>query len=179
MTQIGMIIGTSTKYALKQALLILVTIYVHGCGVKYGFTGGSIPEGMKTYTVDFFENTAPIVNPTLSQSFTEAVKERIRSQSSLSQVTNDGDAIFEGRITGYSIAPAAVEAGTDRAALNRLSITVNVKYTNTINPEDNFEQPFTRFKDFAGSIPAQEDALIREINQMLTEDIYNRAFANW
>lgn len=163
-------------------LTLLTVVSLHGCGIKYGFTGGSIPEGMKTYTVEFFDNTAPIVNPTLSQTFTEALKERIRSQSSLSQVTNEGDAIFEGRITGYSIAPAAVEAGTDRAALNRLSITVNVKYTNTINPEDNFEQPFTRFKDFSsagGSIPAQEEALIRDINQMLTEDIYNRAFANW
>lgn len=172
----------TTAKLVKCVMTLLVIVAVDGCGVKYGFTGGSIPEGMKTYTVEFFENTAPIVNPTLSQTFTEALKERIRSQSSLSQVTNNGDAIFEGRITGYSIAPAAVEAGTDRAALTRLSITVNVKYTNTIKPEDNFEQAFTRFKDFSsagGSIPAQEEALIRDINQMLTEDIYNRAFANW
>lgn len=160
-------------------MFLSAILSAQGCGVKYGFTGGSIPEGMKTYTVEFFENTAPIVYPTLSQSFTEALKERIRSQSSLSQVTNDGDAIFEGRITGYSITPAAVEAGTDRAALTRLSITVCVKYTNTIKPEDNFEQPFTRFKDFAGAVSAQEESLIRDINQMLTEDIYNRAFANW
>jgi len=172
----------TTAKLVKCVMTLLVIVAIDGCGVKYGFTGGSIPEGMKTYTVEFFENTAPIVNPTLSQTFTEALKERIRSQSSLSQVTNNGDAIFEGRITGYSIAPAAVEAGTDRAALTRLSITVNVKYTNTIKPEDNFEQAFTRFKDFSsagGSIPAQEEALIRDINQMLTEDIYNRAFANW
>jgi len=168
--------------ALKRVHLILVALIVltaAACGVRYGFTGGSIPEGMKTYTVEFFENTAPIVNPTLSQSFTEALKERIRSQSSLSQVNANGDAIFEGRITGYSISPAAVEAGTDRAALNRLSITVQVKYTNNVKPEDNFEQSFTRFKDFAGSVPTQEDQLIRDINQMLTEDIFNRAFANW
>ncbi|SKB85610.1 Lipopolysaccharide-assembly [Parapedobacter luteus] len=165
-----------------RALFLFAATLIQACGVKYGFTGGSIPEGTKTYTVEFFENTAPIVNPTLSLSFTEALKERIRNQSSLSQVDNDGDAIFEGRITGYSIAPAAVEAGTDRAALNRLSITVNVKYTNNKKPEDNFEQAFTRFKDFSsagGSIPAQEEALIRDINQMLTEDIFNRAFANW
>jgi len=171
-----------TAKKVTYLLLLLVIVSAHGCGVKYGFTGGSIPEGMKTYTVEFFENTAPIVNPTLSQKFTEALKERIRSQSSLSQVTNEGDAIFEGRITGYSISPAAVEAGTDRAALSRLSITVNVKYTNTINPEDNFEQPFTRFKDFSsagGAVPAQDEALIGDINRMLTEDIYNRAFANW
>lgn len=160
----------------------IIALSMQGCGVKYGFTGGSIPEGMKTYTVEFFENTAPIVYPTLSQSFTEALKDRIRNQSSLSQVTADGDAIFEGRVTGYSIAPAAVEAGTDRAALNRLSITISVKYTNNIKPEDSFEQSFTRYKDFssaASSIQAQEETMIRDINQMLTEDIYNRAFANW
>ena len=171
----GMQKGKSIGCLLFLSLMFLA----QGCGVKYGFTGGSIPEGMKTYTVEFFENTAPIVYPTLSQSFTEALKERIRSQSSLSQVSNDGDAIFEGRITGYSITPAAVEAGTDRAALSRLSITVSVKYTNNIKPDDNFETPFTRFKDFSGTVAAQEESLIREINQMLTEDIYNRAFANW
>lgn len=163
--------------------LLIVFFLYQGCGIKYSFTGGSIPEGMKTVSVMFFENTAPIVYPTLSQTFTEALKDRIRSQSSLSQVNNEGDANFEGRITGYSIAPAAVEAGTDRAALNRLSITISVKYTNNITPEDSFEQSFTRFKDFSSaggqSIQGQEESLIRDINEMLTEDIFNRAFANW
>lgn len=166
----------------RYVILFLLAVCYQGCGVKYGFTGGSIPEGMKTVSVLFFENTAPIVYPTLSQSFTEALKDRIRSQSSLSQVDNEGDAIFEGRITGYSITPAAVEAGTDRAALNRLTITVSVKYTNNIKPEDSFEQSFTRFKDFSSannSIQGQEESLIRDINEMLTEDIFNRAFANW
>lgn len=163
-------------------LLSIVVVLFQRCGVSYSFTGGSIPEGMNTVTVHFFENNAQIVNPTLSQSFTEALKERVRNQSSLSQVDDGGDAIFEGRITSYTINPAAVEAGTDRAALNRLSITIQVKYTNTIDPDASFDQPFTRFKDFstAGApIQAQEENLIREINQMLTEDIYNRAFANW
>lgn len=164
-------------------LFLLVISVCNSCGIKYSFTGGSIPEGMSTVSVMFFENTAPIVYPTLSQSFTEALKDRIRSQSSLSQVNSEGDANFEGRITGYSIAPAAVEAGTDRAALNRLSITISVKYTNNIKPEDSFEQSFTRFKDFSSagglSIQGQEETLIRDINEMLTEDIFNRAFANW
>lgn len=170
------------SYVRLCVLLGSVVFFVQGCGVSYSFTGGSIHPDMKTVTVYFFENNAQIVNPTLSQSFTEALKERIRSQSTLSQVDDNGHAMFEGRITSYTINPAAVEAGTDRAALNRLSITVQVKYTNTIEPEDSFDQSFTRFKDFstAGApIQAQEENLIREINQMLTEDIYNRAFANW
>lgn len=170
------------KHIKIWVLLIVAAALLQGCGISYSFTGGSIHPDMKTVTVYFFENTAQIVNPTLSQSFTEALKERIRNQSSLSQVDDGGDALFEGRITAYTINPAAVEAGTDRAALNRLSITVQVKYTNTIDPEDSFDQSFTRFKDFSTAsapIQAQEENLIREINQMLTEDIYNRAFANW
>lgn len=171
-----------STYVRPWLLLCVAAVLLQGCGISYSFTGGSIPEGMKTVTVRFFENNAPIVNPTLSPSFTEALKERIRNQSSLSQVDDSGDAIFEGRITAYAINPAAVEAGTDRAALNRLSITVQVKYTNTLNPEDSFDQPFTRYQDFSTAsapIQAQEENLIREITKMLTEDIYNRAFANW
>lgn len=153
---------------------------MNSCGVKYGFTGGSIPEGMKTVNIQYFENIAPLVYPTLSQNFTEALKERIRNQSRLSQVNQDGDATFEGFITDYTISPAAVEAGTDRAAMNRMTITVKVSYHNKIKPEDDFEQPFTRFKEFAGNLQsAQEETLGKEIIQMLTEDIYNKAFANW
>ncbi|WP_293953101.1 MULTISPECIES: LptE family protein [unclassified Sphingobacterium] len=167
----------------KIGYTFLTTIFLfvmNSCGVKYGFTGGSIPEGMKTVNIQYFENIAPLVYPTLSQNFTEALKERIRNQSRLSQVNQDGDANFEGFITEYTISPAAVEAGTDRAAMNRLTITVKVTYHNKINPKDDFEQPFTRFKEFAGNLQsAQEETLGKEIIQMLTEDIYNKAFANW
>lgn len=152
-----------------------------GCGVSYSLSGGSIPDNMKTVTVLYFENIAPMVFNTLAQNFTEGLKERIRTQSRLSQVSQDGDAIFEGVITNYVIAPAAVDATTDRAALNRLSITVKVKYTNRVDQtgESDFEQSFTQFKEFSGDIQAQEASLNQDIIKMLTEEIYNRAFANW
>ncbi len=151
------------------------------CGVKYSFSGGSIPENMKTVNVQFFENIAPMVYPTLGQNFTEGLKERIRSQSRLSQVNGDADAMFEGVITGYDISPAAVEANSDRAALNRLTITIKVKYTNRLDQtgESNFEQSFTQFREFSGQVQSQEETLNTEIIRLLTEDIYNRAFANW
>ncbi|MFD2903007.1 LptE family protein [Sphingobacterium anhuiense] len=161
-------------------IMIAMLFSTTSCGVKYGFTGGSIPDGMKTVSVLYFENIASMVYPTLSQNFTEALKERIRNQSRLSQVNDNADATFEGFITDYTISPAAVEAGTDRAALNRLSITIKVNYHNKIVEKDNFEQSFTRFKDFSGQLQsAQEETLNKEIILMLTEDVYNKAFANW
>jgi len=151
---------------------------LQSCGI-YKLNGASIPEGMKTFNVQFFENSAPIVVPYLSQQFTEALKTQIRTQTSLSQVTSEGDATFEGRITGYAITSTAVGGNNDMAQANRLSITVSVKYVDNIVPDNSFEQSFTRYQDFKGTVQSQEQTLITAINKQLTEDIFNRAFANW
>ncbi|WP_374165737.1 LptE family protein [Arcticibacter sp. MXS-1] len=159
-------------------LILPLLLLTQSCGI-YSFSGASIPANMKTVTVQFFENNAPLVVPNLSQQFTEALKERIRNQSRLSVVRENGDGVFEGRITDYSIKSAAV-TGNERAEATRLTITVSVKFTNTLNNELSFEQAFSRYREIRGSnIQSQEQQLIREINNDLTEDIFNRAFANW
>ncbi|GAA4804970.1 hypothetical protein GCM10023231_37650 [Olivibacter ginsenosidimutans] len=159
-------------------LLIPFLLVTQACGI-YKLNGASIPDGMKTFNVQFFENSAPIVVPYLSQQFTEALKTQIRNQTRLSQVNSEGDAIFEGRITGYAISSTAVGGANDMAQANRLSITVAVKYVDNIKPENSFEQSFTRYQDFQGTVQSQEQNLITAINKQLTEDIFNRAFANW
>ncbi|NQD72077.1 LptE family protein [Sphingobacterium shayense] len=167
--------------SILSLLAMLCLVLFNKCGVSYSFSGGSIPENMKTVNVQYFENIAPMVYPTLSQNFTEGLKERIRSQSRLSQVTGEADATFEGLITGYDISPVAVEANTDRAAMNRLTITIKVTYTNRLDEtgESNFEESFTQFREFGGTVAGQEETLNTEIIKLLTEDVYNRAFANW
>ncbi|WP_353135093.1 LptE family protein [Pseudopedobacter sp.] len=167
------------KFALY--LLLPLLFAVKGCGI-YSFTGGSISAGMKTVSVSLFENVAPLVVPTLSQAFTESLKERIRNQTSLSFIRTEGDAHFEGKITSYTIQPVSIQGGNmPTAEQNRLSITVQVKYVNAIEPDKSFDQSFTRYKDFSSStsFASVEQSLIKDINQQLTEDIYNRAFANW
>ncbi|MFA6944548.1 MAG: LptE family protein [Pedobacter sp.] len=136
---------------------------------------------MKTISVQFFENTSALVVPYLSPQFTEKLKTRIRDQSRLSIIRSDADANFEGRITDYSIRPVAIQ-GNDRAGLNRVTVTVSVKYTNALKPELNFEQQFQAFQEFSltqGPIQTQEQKLIELIIRQLTEDIFNKAFANW
>ncbi len=166
---------------------LLFTLFIGGCA--YSFTGASIPPTMKTVSVAIFENNAPLVVPSLSNSFTEALKERIRNQTSLSFQRTDGDASFEGRITGYDIRPVSITGGGNgqtnelpRAGQTRLTVTIQVKYTDSKEPKNSFEQSFSRYQDFstAGSTLAQqEQQLIININRQLTEDIFNRAFANW
>ena len=161
--------------------LLLPFLLLQSCGI-YSLTGGSVGN-LKTINVMFFENVAPLVVNNLSQSFTEALKDRIRTQTRLSTVRGDADCTMEGRITGYTIAPSILPATSANAApianTSRLTITVSVKFTNTLEPKNSFEQSFSRYQDFQGDIAAQEQTLITNINRQLTEDIFNRAFANW
>ncbi|WP_443945309.1 LptE family protein [Pedobacter sp. AW1-32] len=160
---------------------LLIIAALSSCA--YSFGGASIPAEMKTIEVRVFENTAPLVVPTLSNQFTEAVKTRIRNQTRLSITNNEGQAVLEGRITGYDIKPVALQSSTTpTAGANRLTITVAVKYTNTLDTKSSFEESFTRYFDFplnGGAITAQTPAAIANINLQLTEDIFNRAFAQW
>jgi hypothetical protein len=119
-----------------------------------------------------------LVVPYLSSQFTEALKERIRNQSSLSIERGEAHANFEGRITDYTVRPVAIQ-GNERAGLTRITVTVNVKYTNTLKPELSFEEPFNASQEFSGPVEPQQQKLITLINKQLSELIFNRAFANW
>lgn len=166
-------------FTFKSFIILSSVLLIQSCGT-YSFSGASTGE-MKTISVQFFENNSALVVPYLSQQFTEALKTRIRNQSSLSIIRTDADANFEGRITDYTIRPVAIQ-GNERAGLNRMTVTVSVKYSNTLNPEWNFEQSFQAFQEFSltgGALQAQEPKLLALINKQLTEDIFNKAFANW
>ena len=140
---------------------------------------------MKTVKISLFENNAQLVIPYLSSQFTEDFKERVRTQSRLSITQADADGSFEGRITDYDIKPISIQDNAKPiAGANRLTITVSVKYVNNIkgHEKESFEQPFTAFTDFslAGqSLQSQEAALIKKVTVQLTENIFNRAFAQW
>lgn len=103
------------------------------------------------------------------------------SQTNLALKQSGGDLDFEGYISDYTIAPVAIQSGTDKAGLNRLTISVMVKYSNKFDKTKNFEQLFIRFSDFSASqsLSLLENSLMEEINRQLCEDIFNKAFNNW
>ncbi len=165
--------------------IFLLVLLLPSCTYKLSLNGASIPAEMKTLRVDFFENNAALVVNTLSTTFTEALKERIRNTTRLSIVRGEADAVLSGNITDYSIAPISVQSTTGTqapiASGSRLTITVSVKYVSNLKDgkKDNFEQSFSKFADFKGDINGQESQLITQITKDLTEDIFNKAFSNW
>lgn len=161
-------------------LLFFATLLLSGCKMSVSLTGGTIDARAKTVAITTFPNNASLVNPTLSQSFTTALKNKIQGQTPLTIVSSNGDYTLEGEITGYSVAPVAIQ-GNETAAMNRLTITVHVRFTNKFDETQNFEQSFSRYADYSSSrnLSSVESSLVSAINDALTDDIFNKAFVNW
>jgi len=157
---------------------IFLGIFVSGCGV-YSLTGASI-EG-KTLNMHILENRAMNVVPALSATLTDKIRNRILSQTGLAAVnTDNADYDIQGAITGYNVSIAGLQ-GQTQASTNRLTITVEVDFTNRKDEKASFKQSFSRFSDFQASqqLQAVEATLIEDIANQLAEDIFNKAFVNW
>lgn len=148
--------------------------------VSYSFTGASIPPEAKTISVSYFDNQADFVNPTLSEDLTTAIKDRFTNQTSLVLVRQNGDLHIEGVISDYKSTPQAITAG-QTAALTRLSISIKVEFVNQLEPENNYETTFTRYEDYDSNkdLAEVQEALTLLINEMLVDDIFNKAVVNW
>lgn len=162
-----------------NVVMIASLVLLSSCKIRYSFSGGDKGDA-KTVTVEYFQSTAPLAKPTLSPAFTEALKDIMTSQGKLELAGKNGDLVFQGSITGYATAPVAIQS-TDQAALNRLTISVEVKFTNTKDEKKNFETTFSRYADYSSSqsLASVEDQLIQDITKQLVQDIFNKSLQNW
>lgn len=159
--------------------LLLILLTFASCEIRYSFSGGQF-SGAKTFSVTYLKPQTALASPTYSQRLTEELKDVMLSQSPLSLSETNGDLQFEGSVTQYVVQPMAIQ-NNETASLTRLSITVKIKYTNTLEPDLNFEKSFTKFADFAANenlFTIQED-LWKLINDQLSQEIYNASVGNW
>lgn len=172
------------KHKLKTGYLLLLGFALllwAGCSVNYSFTGASIPPEARTIQIENFPNNASLVNPTLSQELTDALRNKFQSQTSLVLVNDGGDLVISGEITDYNTRPTAIQSN-DIAAQNRLTITIKVTFVNTIDESQSFQnQTFSRYEDYPSTqdLLSVQETLVQEINEMLIEDIFNQAVVNW
>lgn len=164
----------------KAFLVVFISILFSSCIGGYSFTGASISAGTKTFSVDQFINRSRIIQPMLASELTLALINKISSGSSLQSVNDDADISFKGTIIGYSISPVSIQ-GDDKAAKNRLTISIKVNCVNRKDKKMNFSQTFSRFRDYDSSLSLNdvEEALMKQINEELVEDVFNKAFVNW
>ena len=150
-----------------------------GCGI-YSFNGASISKETKSIPVEYFKHSALTKQPTLSQVLTEKLKDYFTQQTNLIISNQNGDLFFKGDIIKYDVQPIAIQSN-ETAGQNRLTISVKVDFSNKQNEELNFNQTFSRYKDYESSqnLSDIEDILIAEITNELVEDIFNKAVVNW
>jgi hypothetical protein len=167
------------KHAGQILLLAVVLFTFGGCGV-YSFTGASISSDTRTISIERFPNNAMTVEPTLSQKFTDGLRDKFTRETNLTLLTKGGDLQIEGAITGYRTSPVAIQAD-ETAAMTRLTITVNVNFTNTKDDSQSFNTNFSRYLDYPSQMNLNEvqEALIDEINLMLFQDIFDKSVVNW
>jgi hypothetical protein len=167
------------KKTIFYSVFLVVLFGAVSCSVRYSFTGGQF-SGAKTFSVDFFRPVTALASQTYAQRFTESLKDFILAQSPLTLVEKDGELRYEGSITDYRVTPVAIQ-GNETAASSRLSITIKVKYTNTLESDLNFEKSFTKFADFPADqdLFSAEEGLWTAINEQLTQEVYNSSVGNW
>jgi len=168
----------------KFIYLLLFVFIIKSCG-NYSFTGASIPEGTESFQVNFFENEAgnsmgSIFEPGLDRDFTIALQDILQNQTNLQLVSSDGDLIYEGEITEYRVSPMTATSNL-QASQNRLTVGINVMFTNLKKEDDNFERRFTFYYDY----PAEVQLLNVKseahdiIFERITQDIFNASLAKW
>ena len=163
--------------ALCAAMATLLTV---ACTVSITMSGASIPENLNTFSVQYINNRAPLVNPDLSQTLTEGLKDRIQNESRLSLVNDNGDIDFSGNITNYSTQPMALKADAV-SAQTRLTVGVKIRCRNFKDPKKDWEQSFSAYQDYnsENNLADVEAELVEQIVSELTENIFNKAFADW
>jgi hypothetical protein len=174
----------SIKVLILSTGILLILIGIYSCKVNYSFTGASISPSVKTVYIDLFNNRARVVNPNLSNVFTEKLKDKFVSQTSLSIRKDQGDLEFTGEIIGYDVRPQSIQTGQqgrDFASMNRLTVTVHVNFTNNKDHEQDFKTNFSAYFDWESTraLAEVESDAVNTITDQLVEDIFNKSVANW
>ena len=167
--------------SMRNLLVCLCLLMATACSISYKVNGASIDyTKVKTIMISDFTNQASYVNPTLAPEFTEELKDIYIRQTRLEQVTSNGDLALEGEVTGYDFTPMAVKEDA-LASQTRLTITVRVRYMNNTNPDEDFEQSFSAYREFDSNLMVQqvESSLCAEIIEEIVDQVYNATVANW
>ena len=170
------------KYYLTTTIAIaVIAVIMKSCAVSFKFNGTSIDYSkIKTISISEFTNTATLVYPPLVIQLNEALQDIYRKQTRLNFVNQGGDLEIEGEVTGYTLTPLSIQSDA-YAAETRLTMTVRVRFTNNVNPDEDFETNFTAFQNFESSkmLNDVQDELIGVMIEEIVDQIYNKTVANW
>ena len=166
---------------LRTSLCLVVLVLLSACSVSYKFNGASIDYSKtKTIQIAEFPIRASYVWGPMGPMFNNELKDKFANHTRLIQVKQNGDLKIEGEITQYQQRNKSVSA-EGYSAQTELSITVNVRFTNNVNHNEDFEQQFTATQSYetTRSLNSVQEELVTLMCKDLCEQIFNATVANW
>ncbi len=162
---------------MRYIYIFFTLIFFSGC---YSFKGISIDPEVKTFMLENLQTQASNANPNEAILLGERIKTKFLQGTRLTYNADKPHLLFSGAITGYTNTSVAPQAGTS-VAFVRLTVNVHIDCENTLDDKKNWSADFTRFADYASDadLSTIENNLLKEINDLLVEDIFNKAFTNW
>ncbi len=170
----------NNRKPIQIGILFLAMFTLVACSVSYNFTGTAKIDA-KTFQVNYFLNNSELVQPGIERTFTNRLQEIILNQTNLSLTNTGGDLVYEGEITDFRITPMTATAD-QRASQNRLTIAVQVRFTNKNKEEDNFDKKFSFFYDYSGDaqlVGGPLNEALEVIFERITQDVFNESLAKW
>jgi hypothetical protein len=168
--------------ALPVVFFVLLNVSLSSCGV-YGFSEkGVLKDTAKTIRITQFENKAPYVNPQVTPALTDRLRQKILSQTKLTNTNNEtADYNLTGYVADYSVSTTGVTStnGQQQSSVNRLTVRVHISLSRFGNTPEEFD--VSRSFDFSAqqSLQAAEASLLDEMIRNLTDEIFNHIFSNW
>lgn len=160
----------------------LLLVVCSSCGI-YSFSGTTISPDIKSISIQNIENSTGEGPSNLTDIVTTTFKNYYRRNTNLTVVQAEGDLQLEGQIVSFTYSPAAIEreGQVDQASLNRLTLGVQVRFTNTKNPEKDFDRMFTISENFQGDLDITQipSASITSMTERLVTDVFNKTVADW
>lgn len=170
-----------SSYHSKLSLYFVFTFCIllwQGC--NFSMFPGKIDRDLQTFSVSTFDVKAGEAPATSGQDFSELLKARMLNRTNLAYQNDKGHLSFSGNVVKYDLQPLAVKPN-ETSALQRLSVGVSVECKNLLDDEKSWQQTFSRFEDFAAdeNLADVQDALLASIYDQISNDVFNKLFADW
>jgi hypothetical protein len=165
-----------------MAFIIAAVLFISSCfNVSYNFKGFTIPPEVETISIQYFNNTSDYAPASLSQDFTQELRDRFQRETNLILTDGVGDIDFSGEIVDFKSRVTTTEADEFAAGRQNFIIGINVRYTSYIDPEQDFESKFTQSREVDGDMTLADayEQHGEELLGLIIDDIFNKAFANW
>jgi outer membrane lipopolysaccharide assembly protein LptE/RlpB len=163
-------------------ILCVGSLLFSSCAIKgYSFSGASIDYNeTKTITIADFPIRSNYVWGPMAGIFNNRLKDEFSSHTKLQQVKKNGDLVIEGEISRYEQRNKSVTA-EGHSAMTELTMTVNVRFTNTKNHSKDFEQQFSSSKSYetTQSLTSVQEELVTQMSKDIVDQIFNATVADW